>query len=57
MVEYVLAILLALSLVTIISVGMRKSLVQLWKFYARDISAGCPSGGKQPSCQPAPEIR
>ena len=41
-VEYILMILMAVSVVTIIGVGFRKTLFKLWTLFAREISAGCP---------------
>ena len=50
-VEYILMILMAVSVVTIIGVGFRKTLFKLWTLFAQEISAGCPG------CPPDPRVR
>jgi Flp pilus assembly pilin Flp len=50
-VEYILMISMALSVVTIIGVGFRKSLFKLWTLFAQEISAACPG------CPPNPNVR
>jgi hypothetical protein len=47
-VEYILILALALSLVSVIAIGLRKSMFSLWKFMATDITAPCP-GCKNPN--------
>ena len=40
--EYILMILVALSLVVVMASGFRKTLVGIWGFYIKQISAACP---------------
>lgn len=42
LVEYLLMILLALSVVGILGFSFRKSIRRLWIFYIREVSAPCP---------------
>ena len=49
-VEYVLALSVAISIVSIIATGFRKSLFKLWGFMTREIVAGCPG------CKPPDEV-
>ena len=46
-VEYILMLLLAVSVVTILGFGFRKSVMTLWVSVTRDIAAACP----QRDCQ------
>ena len=50
-IEYVLMLLMALSIVSIIGIGFRKSLYRIWQSFAQDISAACPG------CPPDPKVR
>ncbi|MGK5088197.1 hypothetical protein WDW86_11615 [Bdellovibrionota bacterium FG-2] len=50
-VEYVLAVLFAVSVVGIIATTFRKSILGLWQFIAKDVSAACPG------CPPDPNVR
>jgi Flp pilus assembly pilin Flp len=50
-VEYVLALSIALTIVTILATTLRRSLFKLWEGFAREISAACPD------CPPDPKIR
>lgn len=49
--EYVLAVSLAVSFVIVITTVFRRSLINLWFSMTRDITAGCPG------CVPDPSIR
>jgi len=51
-VEYVLMLLMALAVVTTISVGFKKSLFSIWGVFAKEISAPCPG-----NCQPDPKVQ
>ncbi len=44
MVEYILMILVALSLVVMMGHIFRKTLIGVWGFYTHKISAACPTG-------------
>ena len=50
-VEYVLATMVALSVVSIISISFRRSIFALWNVFSRDISAACPG------CPPDASVR
>jgi hypothetical protein len=41
-VEYILALSIAIMIVAIIATGFRKSLISLWNSWGREISAACP---------------
>lgn len=41
-VEYMLALALVVSVITILATGFRKSLFKLWEFYAKGVAAPCP---------------
>jgi hypothetical protein len=40
--EYVLMLLMAIGVVTSISLGFKKSLFKIWEIFAQEISAACP---------------
>ncbi len=42
LVEYVLMLLVAVSLVAIMTTAFRKTVIHLWGFYIQQISAACP---------------
>ena len=50
-VEYVLMVVFALGLVALIATGFRKTILKLWIFYIRQVSAACPG------CPPDPTYR
>jgi Flp pilus assembly pilin Flp len=50
-VEYILMLVLALSVVTVIGLGFRKTLFKLWTLFAQEISAACPG------CPPDPNVK
>jgi Flp pilus assembly pilin Flp len=50
-VEYILMLIMAVSLVALIAKGFRTTLFKLWTLFAQEISAGCPG------CTPDPKIR
>jgi Flp pilus assembly pilin Flp len=49
--EYVLMLMVAISVVAILSSGLKTSLLSLWEFMARQIAAACPG------CPPPPNVR
>ncbi|MCM2277617.1 MAG: hypothetical protein NDJ89_06030 [Oligoflexia bacterium] len=49
--EYVLMIALALSIVAIFGIGIRRSVITVWERIARDIAAPCPR------CEPPPQVQ
>jgi len=51
LVEFMLTLLLAISVVTALSFGFRKSLRKFWYTLAREISAPCPK------CPPPPGLQ
>lgn len=51
LIEYLLMLIVALSLVTVITGFFRKSTIALWGYYTRQISAACPG------CPPNPGYR
>jgi Flp pilus assembly pilin Flp len=51
-VEYVLMLVIALGVVTSISVGFKKSLLSVWQVFAQEVSAPCPG-----DCTPNPSVR
>ena len=42
-IEYLLMMVVSLSLVGILATGFRKALIPLWGYYIKHISAACPS--------------
>ena len=50
-VEYILMVLFAISLVAALSTSFRRSLIGIWGFYTRQISAACPG------CPPNPRYK
>jgi hypothetical protein len=48
-VDYVLTLLLLVSIVTIMATGFRRSLFSLWKTVSREVSAPCPGCAADPS--------
>lgn len=42
LIEYVLALAVIITIVTLLATGFRKTLYQLWEFYSKQISAPCP---------------
>ena len=42
-VEYILTVLIAISVVTVISAGFKGTVIRLWQGMAREIAAPCPS--------------
>jgi hypothetical protein len=51
-VEYIIMLVVAIGVVTTISVGFKKSLFSVWQVFASDISAPCPG-----DCTPNPVVR
>jgi hypothetical protein len=49
--EYILMLLVALGVVTTISIGFKQSLFSIWGLFSREISAPCPA------CQPDPKVQ
>lgn len=49
--EYILMVSVAVSVVMVIGTGFRRILIKLWEKMARDIAAPCPS------CPPPPDVR
>jgi Flp pilus assembly pilin Flp len=47
-VEYILGVALALSLVVVMGTGFRKSLYRLWSTISGEVSAACPQCPKDP---------
>jgi hypothetical protein len=52
MVEYVLMIVVALSILIVVSSGLKKTVIALWSYYFQKVSAACPTG-----CQPDPRYK
>jgi hypothetical protein len=50
-VEYILMVLLAISAVSIIGIGFRRTLFSVWGKMAKEVTAACPG------CPPNPAIR
>ena len=50
-VEYVLMLITAISVVALMGAGLRRSLFTVWEFFAKQISAACPG------CPPDPSVR
>lgn len=48
--EYVLMMLIVVSMVAILSKGLKSSLLVIWQFMAQRISAACPG------CPPPPNV-
>jgi Flp pilus assembly pilin Flp len=44
LVEYLLMIVIAISLMGGIAAGLRKGVIGVWGFYTRSVTAACPSG-------------
>ena len=51
LVEFMLTLMVAVSMVVIISLGFKRSLRTFWIKLAREISAPCPK------CEPPPNVR
>jgi len=51
LVEYILALSIVITIVTILATGLRTSMYKVWEFYSRQVSAACPG------CPPAPSMR
>lgn len=49
MIEYILMLVVAISLVAVMASSFRKTLTNLWGFYIRQISAACPGCQANPS--------
>jgi Flp pilus assembly pilin Flp len=41
-VEYILMLVVVMSVVTILAVGFRKSIYSIWNLISRDVAAACP---------------
>lgn len=52
LVEYLLMVVVALSVILVIQRGLRRSVFTIWKQFAQEISAACPKG-----CLRDPRIR
>jgi Flp pilus assembly pilin Flp len=50
-VEYLLMVVVAISIVAVMGTSFRKTLIGIWGFYIRQISAACPG------CTPNPGYR
>jgi len=49
-VEYVLMLLIAISLVAVINSSFKRSLKSIWRFYLKQVTPGCPG------CAPDPRL-
>jgi Flp pilus assembly pilin Flp len=49
MVEYLLMLVVAISLVAVMASSFRKTLTNLWGYYIRQVSAACPGCQANPS--------
>jgi len=52
LVEYVILLVVALSIVAIIGAGFRRTIFNLWLFYTKKVAPGCSDG-----CEADPSIR
>jgi len=50
-VEFILVLVIAISVVAILGKGLRSTLYGIWTFYSREISAACPG------CPPDEKVR
>jgi len=48
-VEYILGIVIALGVVSVLAIGFRKSIMKLWLTISKNVSAACPGCPADPS--------
>jgi hypothetical protein len=51
-VEYILMLVMVMSVVAVMAIGFRKSILSLWETFSREVSAACPR-----DCPPKDNLR